>query len=161
MDSQSQQPKKRTPKKSTLKIRELMGQIKDDITPLFREIFDKEEPACIEKFNATRCEEDPSLSVITFLSRNLLSPVTVIIFNTELVIIPLFITPTAESYIKTEEKRLVNPQRIGVYFIHEDPSGFVDISTCLAGAIKISKNQNNKTKLSNYLYTSQSRTIEL
>ena len=135
--------KRKASKKSTVKTRELLVQIKQDVIPLFRELFD-DGVKSIKDFNSIACKQDPALPVLIYLSRHLLSPVNVVMFGIELPIIPLFINLTADSFIKTGKERLVNPSRLAIYFLHNEPDGGVDFATCLIGAITISKQQDKE-----------------
>lgn len=137
------QSKKKASKQSTLKVREILDQIRQDVKPLFCEIFDGE-LASLKDLNLVECQQYPVFPTLIYLARHLLSPINVIMFGIELPIVPLFINLTADSFIKTDKERLINPSRIAVYFLHNDPEGGIGFDTCLLGAITISKKQEKK-----------------
>lgn len=160
MDSPLPPSKRRVSKKSTLKTREILEQIKQDVKPLFKELFD-DGIGSLKEFNSISCKQDPSLPTLIYLSRHLLSQVNVVVFGVEVPIIPIFINLTADSFIGTGKGRLVNPGRIAVYFLHDEPEGGVNFSTCMVGAITISKQQNNEPETAVEITKTHHRRIEV
>jgi len=143
MDSLLPLSKKKVAKKSTLKTREFLAQIKEDITSLFCSMYETNKFKKLNDFKHVPPSKNDHLSTIIYLVTHLLTPVHVSIYDINVRIIPIAINLTNESFQLAEKEKAVDTGRIAVYFLYEDNDGNLDFSTCLIGAIRI----NNKEEV--------------
>jgi hypothetical protein len=146
MDLHSPLSKKRAYKKSTLKTAEYIRQVREDVGTLFKDLFDKKRFEKIEDLISGPITNDEHLATLIYLATHLLSPVYIKIFNIGMRIVPISISLTDESFNHPKgHKRIISPERIAVYFLHEGKEG-IDFSTCLIGSITIDNKMETRSR---------------